>query len=545
MRASTSTFGVCSALGLALLAPCVVPVASADDVTRPAEVAGLVGERDGTSALFSWPAVVVDVLGGEESVAQYNVYRGAAPDFVPDKEFGSNRVATVNVPSHEDVEVLAPGETRFYLVSAVDTAGNEGATRASKVTGAPTLFGEWRQESIELLWTGASPGDEVAAYRVYYGQDSASYEAVDDVGASTFHALTGLIADTNYYIAVTAVDFEGNESPFSNQHIDALAGTVVEEGWTMAHHCFGTCPPVGDQVQRDSGREIVVPFEFPEGDWVRIELTYTVYSNALLDTGCVWPDGGGDIFDRAATVFLVEDETCLDEGRCFGRQGNLELLRVVTPFGTNDATGPRTWTFDVTPFASLLRGTKWLGSNITTWDPNGWYSDVSIRFVKDPAQASPKAPAHGVVPVFYHDGGQIADTVSVTVPPTAQKVWVRLFTTGHGAEPPSNCDEFCQKTNRILVDGQEVWAEIPWRTDCSPAGNSCSNWNACGFPSCTFPRSGWCPGYVACHHNDPCDQDLDLSDALAPGGTHDVGFEVMDMTPGAIWTKSLVVYWYE
>ena len=85
-----------------------------------------------------------------------------------------------------------------------------------------------------------------------------------------------------------------------------------------------------------------------------------------------------------------------------------------------------------------------------------------------------------------------------------------------------------------------------WRTDCSP-GPTCDTWNACGFPSCTFARSGWCPGYISCHDNDPeedpCDQDLEATGWLPPGETHDVLLEVVDINGS--WSKSLVVYWYE
>ena len=50
---------------------------------------------------------------------------------------------------------------------------------------------------------------------------------------------------------------------------------------------------------------------------------------------------------------------------------------------------------------------------------------------------------------------------------------------------------------------------------------------------------------MACHHNAPCDNDIDASQRMVPGGTYDVFFEVIDITPGASWAKSLVVYWYE
>jgi hypothetical protein len=87
-----------------------------------------------------------------------------------------------------------------------------------------------------------------------------------------------------------------------------------------------------------------------------------------------------------------------------------------------------------------------------------------------------------------------------------------------------------------------AWTAVPWRSDCSP-GPPCSTWNACGFPSCTFSRAGWCPGYVACHHNAPCDNDLDFTPLLPAGGTYTIGY---DVTPqNGSWPASLVMFWYE
>jgi len=130
----------------------------------------------------------------------------------------------------------------------------------------------------------------------------------------------------------------------------------------------------------------------------------------------------------------------------------------------------------------------------------------------------------------------------VSIPPGATSVKMRLFTTGHGAVGPGNCDEFCQKNNRILVDGLPVFEDIVWRDDCSP-GPTCDTWNACGFPSCTFARAGWCPGYIACHDPGGCDQDLDATSWLPAGETHDVLLDIESVE--GHWSKSLVVYWYE
>ena len=85
---------------------------------------------------------------------------------------------------------------------------------------------------------------------------------------------------------------------------------------------------------------------------------------------------------------------------------------------------------------------------------------------------------------------------------------------------------------------------MPWRTDCSPGTLlACRDWNACGWPSCTFSRAGWCPGYIACTSNAPgCDQDVDLTSQLPAGGSYDLGYDVL--VQRGSWTVSMVLYWY-
>ena len=129
----------------------------------------------------------------------------------------------------------------------------------------------------------------------------------------------------------------------------------------------------------------------------------------------------------------------------------------------------------------------------------------------------------------------------------------RLFITGHGggSDPvcPNPADEFCQRTNRILVDGSQAWVDVPWRDCCYPRGSAncigCTDWNACGYPSCTFDRSGWCPGEIACHDNldEGCDQDLLLTSRLTPGASHDIQYQIVDVNGS--WSRSLAVYWYD
>jgi hypothetical protein len=553
----------------------------AADVTRPAEVAGLVAAHNGDDVDFAWTPVTLDAAGNAETVDHYRVYRAEAPDFVPDKAGGANRIGTSATAEFTDVDAATNAATYFYLVSAVDADGNESDTKTPLVAAPPVLSGFWTDTTIEVAWTPAEPSGEVVGYKVYYGNASGQYLFADDVGLVTSHSLTGLAKFVNWYVAVTAVDANGNESAFSNEHVDAVAGVVRLKAHDEEELCWGAanCPPGPGRIQRNDGWQILVPVAFPEGDWTRITVTYTLDSRLCTPpaqgttTKCGDTNPGGynpcgDPWDRIAHLFLVLDD-CIEAGGSCVTNDNLELMRAITPFGTDaeppDGTGvvpPRKLTLDITPFAPLLTGTRYLGADIVHFVQAGWWVSVDFTFSERPESASPKPPAAGFQIVGF--AGAPLPTRQVTIPPEATSVVARVFTTGHGGSlfcdgGPNNalpctvqaqcpggvcnpCDEFCHRTNRLIVDGTPAWQFQPWRSDCSP-GPSCSTWNACGFPSCTFPRAGWCPGYIACHQNPPCDQDIDVTGALAPGGTYDVDYDVVPMNGS--WPVSVVVYWYE
>ena len=69
-----------------------------------------------------------------------------------------------------------------------------------------------------LAWNATSG---VTGYRLYYGTTSHTYQQAKGsgvaVGNATSYTVSGLKGATLYYFAVTSVDSNGNESPFSNE----------------------------------------------------------------------------------------------------------------------------------------------------------------------------------------------------------------------------------------------------------------------------------------------------------------------------------------
>lgn len=569
----------------------IAPAASAADVVKPAEVTGMTASRNGADVDLSWSAVTQSASGGTETVAEYRIYRGATPGFVPDLVGGSNRVGTSPGTTFVDVgEAGAPGDA-YYLVTASDAAGNESAPGPSDASVAPILSSGWTDASIELTWSGAGPAGSIAGYRVYTGPKPHEYDTVMDVGSATNLSLTGLTALQAYYAAVVAYDGNGVEGPFSNEIVEGVAGRIRVRAQNGDYLCWGAskCPPPAGTVQRNDGWQLNVPVDLPPGDWTKISASYTIDSRLCTEgqnqttsrcgsgNPCLYPpcNGGynpcGDPWDRTAHLFLVLDEACLTNGSSCINPSNLELMRAVTPFGTDapaplgrGITPPRVLTLDVTPYRSLLSGHRWVGTEIGHFVQSGWHVTVDFNFSKRPEEASPKKPADGVQ-IVYFGGAPMATPTPVSIPSDAQKVVMRLFTTGHGGTQYcdggsndgasctsssncpggscQNCDEFCHRTNRILRDGSPIWTGVPFRTDCSPGGiTDCQNWNSCGWPSCVFSRAGWCPGYIACTGNAPCDQDIDMTSQLLPGSTHGIGYDVL--VQRGSWTVSMAVFWY-
>jgi hypothetical protein len=569
---------------LVCLAALVTPTLA--DVVPPARVTGLLVAESGSDIQLDWDPVTLDAAGQPETIDHYKMYRGTAPDFVPDKSGGTNLIGTSPTPSFTDAGVANDGIDYYYLATAVDAGGNEGNSKDSLLT-TPVLDGNYTNTGIDVSWTDSTPGAQLLFYRLYWGTETGAYTDTMDVGLATAHSFSDLQQFINYYIVVVGVDVNGNETALSNEHIDVVRGILKMRVHDGEELCWGNdCSPNPGSIHRAGGWQVLTPVHWPEGDWTSIEVTFTMEARLCIPpnqgttskcgTGnpCTSPpcNGGynpcGDPWDRLGHLFVVMDD-CVENGGSCITNNNLELMRVVTPFGTDaeppNGTGvvpPRSLTLDITPYAPLLVGDTHLGAHIGHFVQKGHWVTTDFTFIKRPELASPKPPADGIEILSFSNAP--IPTREVTVPAEATDVKIRLFTTGHGgglgcsggsndgnpcsssADCPGGvcnpCDEFCQRTNRIWRDGGVVWSVIPWRTDCnSPI--QCFNFNACGYPSCTFPRSGWCPGYIACHHNAPCDNDLDMTTEFPPGGTYDVDY---DITPqNGSWPISMVMYWYE
>jgi hypothetical protein len=78
---------------------------------------------------------------------------------------------------------------------------------------------------VTLRWD-ISTADDIAGYKIYYGNSSRNYNSFVDVGNQTSYTISDLVDGNTYFIAVTAYDINGNESGFSKEtsNVASLSG---------------------------------------------------------------------------------------------------------------------------------------------------------------------------------------------------------------------------------------------------------------------------------------------------------------------------------
>ncbi len=258
----------------------------------------------------------------------------------------------------------------------------------------------------------------------------------------------------------------------------------------------------------------------------------------------LYQHSNGDAYDRTGSVFLIPTDkknTFLDGLRggadklplFKARNGKsyqavtasdqfsplVEILRFFTPFGIGHFNDKVTvygqhWedsTFykqEITELLPQLQGEQWVGIFIGNYDKGGHRVTLNFKYYPGSREISNKAekkqwsmPLFNTLNVMEMAGqeyGTLFDTDSltaeVTIPSGIKNIRMRYLTTGHGGWDGG--DEYNQRMNTILLDGQVLFQFTPWRCDCAtyrkfnPASGNF--WN--GITSSDGSRSGWCPG---------------------------------------------------
>ncbi|MGE0623708.1 MAG: hypothetical protein AB7I04_04560 [Pseudomonadales bacterium] len=102
-------------------------------------------------------------------------------------------------------------QTTFSL-SCSGAGGSALAMVAISVQGTVTVNWVAPTENVD-----GTPLTDLAGYRVYYGTGSRSYADMQEVPSRTATSASFALPSGDYYVAMTALDGEGNESAYSNE----------------------------------------------------------------------------------------------------------------------------------------------------------------------------------------------------------------------------------------------------------------------------------------------------------------------------------------
>lgn len=246
-------------------------------------------------------------------------------------------------------------------------------------------------------------------------------------------------------------------------------------------------------------------------------------------------DGG--VGDDGGTGFLA------DGG--FNWACDEELARWITPYWREGR-----WVTDISQQLAVLKPgevnhLRWTASG--QWDPRRTDYVVSLSLRLSSRQRGMRPVA--AFPLWK--GGTLNATydsarppVQVNVPADAKKVELVTILTGHGGNPPYNCNEFCNHEHVFAVNGVEHRQNFPEAQSPSTCAmrvtegvvpNQHGTWY--------FGRGGWCPG------QDVAPWVVDVTGEVMKGASNTLGYRTefmgapVSMALGNIQLSSWLVVW--
>jgi hypothetical protein len=249
---------------------------------------------------------------------------------------------------------------------------------------------------------------------------------------------------------------------------------------------------------------------FPDGSttYRKVMMTYTL---GCASGGCSDWDYTTNIFFRRSTGTLDSSVTNLDTistnplvvdttWNVYEVIENMELGRVITPYGTYMANGSNgfnnSWShryaFDVTDYVHLLKDTCDLRARYS-----GWSSGFSVTLRFDFIEGTPPRDLLSIHNLYKGSKGYATFSnfeatyfTPKTVTAPANAVGSRIFSTitGHGFDNNVNCAEFCPRQYTVNTNGTVLDNAMIWKDDCgdNPIYPQGGTW--------IYNRAGWCPG---------------------------------------------------
>lgn len=160
-------------------------------------------------------------------------------------------------------------------------------TPPSPPTNLRTITGDNR---VDLFWD-KNPERNIAGYNVYYSYSYNGKYSLIGTTQNTSFVDDGAKNGTTYYYAVTAFDFDGNESDLSR---DVIYDTPRPEGFNQAIFDYNKAP---DNAGYDFSQYLVVPYNDKNADLFFENYNGQFYLN-------VWDDS--DIQDMGQTIDIYD-----------------------------------------------------------------------------------------------------------------------------------------------------------------------------------------------------------------------------------------------
>ncbi|PCI02030.1 MAG: peptide-N-glycosidase [Flavobacteriaceae bacterium] len=262
----------------------------------------------------------------------------------------------------------------------------------------------------------------------------------------------------------------------------------------------------------------------------------------------------GDAYDRTGSVFIIpgSQKASILNGFQHGldklpvytdsknnnyqgvlNDGNyapsIELMRFFTAFGTHHFNDKREiknydwaenvmYNQEVTKLIPSDEEEIWVGVFIGNYNKGGHKVSLELDFY--PSMSTYKKPVNKYINSLFSTVNRMEasgqnygrlfknDTLKIhfEIKENINDLQLIYTTTGHGGWDDG--DEYMPRMNRVLVDGKQVFAIVPWRSDCAtyrlsnPASGNFGN----GLSSSDYSRSNWCPGTLTTPYYIPLHQ---------------------------------------
>ena len=203
-------------LSMALLAAgCTGSSAQTDEVTSATAPVGQTGSDSGPGS-GSGTTPPADAPTVTLSASDLEIGEGASVNLIWSSTDADSCTASggwsgeVSASGSRTVGPLTAGTT--FSLNCTGPGGSALQMISVGVTGPVQLSWVAPQENVD-----GSALTDLVGYRIYYGPSSRNYSEMVDLSNPTATGHTLTLASGDYYVAMTALDAEGNESAYSNE----------------------------------------------------------------------------------------------------------------------------------------------------------------------------------------------------------------------------------------------------------------------------------------------------------------------------------------